>query len=85
MMLVIFLLVISIGITPVNPLLIIPVGPLLQKRSQFTTHVQPVGVFRMAEAMEFGQKHSVKAIIGKPHPIGIPRTKEWTFQKQTRN
>ena len=48
--------VITIGITPVlHPLLITPVGLLLQQRSQSTTHVQPVGVYLTAAAMAFGQ------------------------------
>ena len=43
-----------------------------------------VGEFQTATTLEFGQKPSVQ-IIGKPHPTGMQRTKDWTFPKQTRS
>ena len=50
------IVVIGSGITQVHPLLITPVGPLLQQRSQSTTHVHQVGVFPMVETTVFGQR-----------------------------
>ena len=50
------IVVITIGITPVHPLLITLVGPLLQQRSQSTIHVHQVGVYLTAAAMAFGQR-----------------------------
>ena len=45
----------KIGITPVQPQPIIPVGQLQKVQSQFMTHAHLVGVFLMAEAMVLTQ------------------------------
>ena len=46
---------IAIGITPEILQQTIPVGPLHQAISQFTTHVQPVGVFLTEVVTVYGQ------------------------------
>ena len=59
--------------------------PVGSPARQSMTLVLQVGEFRTAEAMVFGQRPSIQAVPGKLHPIGIQRTKEWTFPKQTKN
>ena len=73
---------ITIGITLAAVQQTTPVG---SPARQSMTLVLLVGEFRTAEAVVFGQRPSVPAVLGKPHPIGIQRTKEWTFPKQTRS
>ena len=51
--------VITIGITQVLHLQIIPVGPHQKAVSQSTTHVHQVGVFPMAETMVYGQRQDL--------------------------
>ena len=50
---------IAIGITPEILQQTIPVGPLHQAISQFTTHVQPVGVFLTEVVMVYGQRQDL--------------------------
>ena len=59
--------------------------PVGSPARQSMTLVLWVGEFRTVAAAMSGQRLSVQAVIGKPHPIGIQRTKEWTFPKQTRS
>ena len=59
--------------------------PVGSPARQSMTLVLLVGEFRMAEAVVFGQRPSVQAVVGKPHPIGIQRTEEWISPKQTRS
>ena len=50
---------ITIGITPEILQQTTPVGPPHQAISQYTTHVQPVGVFQMVVVMVFGQRQDL--------------------------
>ena len=50
---------ITIGITPEILQPTTPVGPPLIRASQYTTHVQQVGVFLMAETMVYGQRQDL--------------------------
>ena len=62
--------VITIGITPVHLQPTTPVGPPQKAISQYTTHVQPVGVFQMVVVMVYGQgqdlviEHTIVQIKG---------------------
>ena len=49
----------TIGITPVHLQQTTPVGPPRQAISQFTTHVQPVGVFLTEVVMVYGQRQDL--------------------------
>ena len=51
--------VIAIGITPEILQQTTPVGPPHQAISQYTTHVQPVGVFQMVETMVYGRRRDL--------------------------
>ena len=50
---------IPIGITPEILQPTTPVGPPRQALSQYTTHVQPVGVFQMVAEMVYGQRQDL--------------------------
>ena len=50
---------ITIGITPEILQPTTPVGPPRQALSQYTTHVQPVGVFQMVVEMVYGQRQDL--------------------------
>ena len=73
---------ITIGITLAAVPLTTPVG---SPARQSTILALQVGEFRTAEAAVSGQKLSVQAVPGQIHPIGIQRTKEWTFPQQIRS
>ena len=60
------IVVITIGITPVHLQPTTPVGPPHQAISQYTTHVQPVGVFLTEVEMVYGQRRDLMIL----HPIG---------------
>ena len=74
----------TIGIGIIHPA-VQQTTPVGSPARQSMTLVLQVGEFRTAEAMVFGQGPSVQAVSGELHPIGIQRTKEWTFPKQTRS
>ena len=79
----------TIGMTTISIGIIHPAvqqtTPVGSPARQSMTLVLQVGEFRTVAPLVFGQRPSVQAVPGQIHPIGIQRTKEWTFPKQTRS
>jgi hypothetical protein len=66
-------IVITTGITPVQNLQIIPVGPHQKAVSQSTTHVQQVGVSLMVAKTEFGQRLLVQVYTSITPTIALTK------------